>query len=622
MARARPSVAGSVVAQAKARAAATPDVTSLDREKPALTRLDAGVNHHTARPFLRAVFPGVEKPYICDVSFLLEFPNLTEPISAAYLNRCINLRPRSRTGLSSTLRSGFFAFLRQERLQNLALADLTKPVFIAFVKWLAAPRLNGQPLSPGTRALALTAIGSTLEALEDLSKWKSEARKARQHIPINPWPGRSRRGEPRERLTRDELSAIVAAAEKEVGNIQRRMAECRQLLETGRAVLAAGGLDYSDLATCLAGLDHRYPGVIPDISVIDDADKDLGRAVRDIHRHGYLTSYFYASSRDLVPFVLLLGVATAFNPDALLELDWSGVTNVERLGSSAVRIAARKARAAVDPVVLLDATDSSRMGPGVLLAMLRDLTIRVRDSVIDSRHRDRIFVFVPRMAASKHPKAFDSTKCGPSNDHTWKWALQDFASAHGIKPFGLSQLRPTVLDEVQFLTGDLLAAKAVGQQRNPQTLWYHYTSSGTRNRYRERIGEILLLRERWRQTVGVIDPRARAVAQDKGAATPGFFCFDPFASPRPGQTPNRLCEAYGECPSCPLAAANIGDSAAVALYLALRTAIYHAQGRVTPKAWLERWAPVLSDLDGLLCQVPERVTAEAQRYRINLPPVG
>lgn len=60
----------------------------------------------------------------------------------------------------------------------------------------------------------------------------------------------------------------------------------------------------------------------------------------------------------------------------------------------------------------------------------------------------------------------------------------------------------------------------------------------------------------------------------------------------------------------------------MALYLALRTAIYHAQGRVTPKAWLERWAPVLSDLDGLLCQVPERVTAEAQRYRINLPPVG
>jgi len=503
----------------------------------------------------------------------------------------------------------------------LALGELTKPIFVAFIGWLNAPRANGQPLSPNTRALALAAIGTTLETLENSPSWKNEARKVRQDIPKNPWPGQSRRHEPRERLSRDELGAIVAAAEEEVRNIQLRLAEGRQLLEAGRGALARGSRDYRDLATCLAALDQRYPGVIPDIPAIEDADNDLGRAVKRVHRHGNLTGYFYASSRDLVPFALLLTVSSAFNPDTLLALDWSGVTTVDRLGSPAIRLTSPKARGAEDPVVLLDTTESNETGPVVLLALLRDLTVRIRGSITDPADRDRVFVFVPRMAASKRPKAFSGMN-GPSGDHAWKWVLEDFAAAHGIKPFGLSQIRPTVLDEIQFLTGDLLAANAVGQQRNPQTVWYHYTSAGTRNRYRERVGEILLLRVRWLQTDGVIDPRTRTFAQDKGAATPGFFCFDPFDSPRPGQKSNRLCTAYGECPSCPLAAANIGDPAAVALYLALRRAIFRSQGPVSPNSWLERWAPVAADLDGVLSRVKKPVMDEAQRYHINLPPVG
>ena len=160
MARVKPSVAGSVVAQVKARSEATGNLVSLAQAKLALTRLDSDVDRDTAKPFLRAVFPrpGGGDPYVYDLSFLLEFPSLTGPISAAFLDRCLNLRPRSRRGISSALSCGFFAFLRQERLQNLALGELTKPIFVAFIGWLNAPRANGHPLSPNTRALALLSL--------------------------------------------------------------------------------------------------------------------------------------------------------------------------------------------------------------------------------------------------------------------------------------------------------------------------------------------------------------------------------------------------------------------------------------------------------------------------------
>ncbi len=623
MVRQKTTVAGSVVAQARAKAVATADFVSLDQESLSLTRLDRGVHQDTAQPFLRAVLPrqGSGNPDVHDLSFLLEFPALAEPIATAFLKRCVNLRPRSRRGLRSTLASGFFTFLRQGGLQKLAFAELRKSVFIGFVKWLDAPRANGQPLSPTTRALALYAISSTVEALEDSLQWKSAAQIIRHGIPKNQWPGQSRKIQPRERLSREQLGAIVAASEKEVMEIQCRLEEGRRLIEAGRAALTRGSRDYRDLATCVAALDQKYPAVIPDIRVIENADVNLGRAVKNVHRHATLTGYFYASSRDLVPFILLLAVSTVFNPDTLLRLKWAGVTKVDRLGSTAIRITAEKNRAAEDPVILLNATENEGIGAGLLLALLNDLSGRIRGSIFDLDHRDRVFVFVPRMAVSKHPTPF-SGKNGPSSAHAWKFALKQFAASHGIEPFNISQLRPTVLDEVQYLTGDLLAAKAVGQHRNPQTAWYHYTSTGTRNRYRERVGEVLLLRERWLQTEGVIDPRVRTAAQDKGAATPGFLCFDPFDSPRPGQTPNRLCTAYGDCPSCPLAAADVGDPAAVAAYLALQDAIVRSQGPISPNSWQERWTSVAADLEGLLLQVTKPVMDEAQRYHINLPPVG
>lgn len=276
-------------------------------------------------------------------------------------------------------------------------------------------------------------------------------------------------------------------------------------------------------------------------------------------------------------------------------------------------------------MVLLDATPTNGVGTLTVLNLLEALTARIRPHVVDPRHRDRLFIFMQPDGNPRVPRAFGMVDgLDPSREVILRTVLAKFIEDNALERFALNQIRPTILDEIQVVTGDILTAVRVGQQKNPQTLWHHYTSDGTKQRYEERLGEVFMLRERWLATEGVIDPRTRirTAGMDRGAATPGFFCFDPFDSPHPAQAKGRLCTAYGECPSCPLAAADVSDVTTVAMYLALEKAIYAAQGRVTPKAWLTRWAPVLINLDALLAHAPAFVRTQAAALAVNFPPVG
>jgi hypothetical protein len=201
-------------------------------------------------------------------------------------------------------------------------------------------------------------------------------------------------------------------------------------------------------------------------------------------------------------------------------------------------------------------------------------------------------------------------------------ALNSFRKVNNLEHFTLSQLRPTLIDMTLFLNGDLAAAQALGNHRKPHTTWTFYTSSGVKKRFLERLGEVLVLRQRWIDTKGVIDPRRLTQSQDKSAATPGFICLDPFDSPRKNQNKGRACKAYGECPSCPLAAADLGNASTVALYFALKYSIYKSQSSMSAQTWLLRWAPVLADLDALLEMIPQSMLESSKIFRFTLPSVG
>jgi hypothetical protein len=442
---------------------------------------------------------------------------------------------------------------------------------------------------------------------------------------------------PTEVLGLDALLAIIAASEKEVVAVGERFSHGQVLIEEGqsrpvhiplrnRARRREGYGDYSEFAVCLSAAHLAYPGILPTNEQIAEQRPQLARALKDLHGTKKIQSYLYPSSRDLVPFVLLLSIATVFNPDTVLKLDWKDVDfNKEQAGRRAVEIIGKKPRGARDLVCLLDpdAGASANLSLEQLLTTLKNICSRLRTCLL-GRHANRIFVFA-NYRGDRCARAFDhmSAKRGVSASHDqFESALALFVRDNQLPYFTLSQIRASVLDLVQFIHGDLETARKVGNHKRPVTTWTHYTSDGIKKRYRERIGQIVIMRERWFETSGVIDPRRLTPDQDKGAATPGFSCLDPFDSPRPLQTRGKLCKDYGGCPSCPLAAAHPANPVCVGQYMALERAIYRSQPEMSASTWLDRWVPVLVDLKALQAHIPDSVLAESRKISIILPNVG
>lgn len=538
--------------------------------------------------------------------------------------------PSSRSEMFRTVRRGFLSYLNFSKLTQIHPSDIDDEVLIGFREWLLRPS-SGKPLHPKTVGKLLGMVRVSLESVEG-GQWVQDARRIAERVPFG-IAGVRTKLEPTEVLSTDALLSIMHSAEKEVLEIEARLHNATGLIAEGRERLAALGCklqknknDYADLATCLAKIDALFSNVVPDLESLARNDRDLANAVKSIHTQRKVSSFFHPTARDLVPFIILLTISTVFNPDTVLTLEWSCINrDRDRAGTPAVEIVGVKGRASSDLVRLLDPESgvSQSLSLHRLLNCLKELCARVRP-LVNKEHADRLFVYVPE-SRDKNPRSFGSYQGGnevASGDITWRYNLRSFIRAHQLPHFSLGQLRPTILDMVQMIDGGLEAAQKVGNHRSPITTWTHYTSSGVRNRYRERIGQVLLLRERWITSRGDIDPRRLDSSQDKGAATPGFICFDPFDSPRPNQQPGKLCSDYGGCPSCPLGGARPNDPTSVAYYTALKETIFKSQSKMSARTWLERWVPVLADLRALLELVSNEVLNESKKIRITLPLVG
>jgi hypothetical protein len=625
--RRKPSSAAVVAAQVKARAEFAENVEPIVQ-----TRAEKGTDPKTGKPILIAVFPrksGAE-PHRMDLSFLLSFPNLQPMFTEAFLLWGASCKENTRSETLKSLKSGFFKYLMKSWPCTLAPREIDDELLIGFREYLLnSVGASGKPRGPRYTRQLLGALRSVLGAV-DVGLWADSARRIVERVPPGPI-GANSKSEPTEVLGLDQLLLILAAAEKEVLAIEERFAGATKLMAEGHAKLnnpgrvkAGNRTDYSELAVCLAALDDAYPDIIPDLQVLVDDNSALGRAVWQVHGQREVCSYFFPSGRDIVPFVLLLAIATVFNAETVLNLKWSDIDfEKDRAGTPAVEIRGAKDRAIEDFIRLLDpeAAVSSQLSLKRLLSCLQNITARIRPAAMSS-NSDCLFLCIQQTGTKRAKSVGEGYGGGKGGSSVWKWALVNFIKDNQLPPFTLKQLRPTILNLVQFIDGSLEAAQRVGNHKRPVTTWTHYTSSAVRKRYRERIGQIIVLRERWLETEGVIDPRRLMPGQEKGAATPGFLCLNPLDSPRPNQQPGRLCKDYGGCPACPMAAAFPNDSISVGYYSALELAIYRSQPMMSTKTWLERWVPVLADLRALLALTSPDVLDEARKVSIKLPNVG
>jgi hypothetical protein len=626
------SAGASVAVQAARRKEARGHVPELP-----MRRLEHGIHPKTGRPTYHAVLPqpGGLEPSRIDISFMLEFPNLLLLFGPAFLAYCAGQKAGTYREAASNLKLGFFKFVRLVYGANLHPEEINDVVLLAYRSHLNLEKgKNGKALAGATIANYLGSLRNVLASLTS-GPFAQAARRIAGRVPAGP-AGRVKTTVPTEVLSLDELLRVMEAAEREVLAVEARYLRGLELIDFGSRKLAyveasAGYLDEAsfELDTALATLNKLYPGMIPEISTVAEENQALSESMRRLAKeHGGidLSRYFHPSSRDLVAFVILITITAVFNPDTALWLKWENIDMQKDVaGIPMIEIIGVKDRATDNLVRLLDpnAGVSSLISLYRLLTLLRNYTARIRPFVAKG-HEDFIFIFLQETRV-KNPKSWGklgSTFQGPSHDSVWKFSLESFVKQNGLKRFTLSQLRPTVLNLVQTLDGSLEAAVRVGNHGSVRTTWTHYTSDGVRKQYRERIGQILLLRERWFDSEGRVDPRIRTAPADKGAATPGFMCVDPFDSPRPNQVPGRLCNDYGGCPACPLSGAFPQDPDSVAFYTALVDAIFKSQGIMSSKTWLKRWAPVLSDLRALLALVPEDILLRSQQVVVRLPLVG
>lgn len=596
-------------------------VNSLDEARIRRTKL------HFSNDFreIFVEFPGPGgQQFSLDVSFLGEAPRLARPLAEGFRIYGVGKRQKSIIGRRSELQVGFLAFLRDKRLLHIGLEEIDRSLWNQFKQWLDTKIdvRRGEVIHPKTRALTFGALVAVLKALKSVPEFSRVARVVFDSRPSITWDYVQTRTTQRARLSFEALQAIDSAVAKDIEALRARVETAEEVLQTGRERLASGEADLSDIATCAAYVDMKYPDGLPSLSVLREQDPDLyryigGGRVGKVHGIVAIKGILYPDARDLVPLVVALAIESSLNPATLFGLCWSDIVAGERLGEPVIRLGGSKWRSDEDPLVPISA---ERIEP--ILELTRRLTRQVRQTV-PPLMKNRLFLFSRLNGSKRAGRGLGGDDRGVvTSDLSWQRGLAAFCKDHELEPFTLSQIRATIGDEIAFREGIVVSSQVLGHQQ-AQTTEMHYVSDGTRWRELEYLGRAMIFRDRWFNTNGRIDPRRRRLTprMDRGAATPGFFCFDPYDSPWPMQRKDRLCTAYGRCPSCPLAAADIHDAGAVALYLSLRTAIFDAQGRLTGEAWLSRYCQAVVDLDSLLKHVPAEIMESAQRFQVKLPPV-
>ena len=413
-------------------------------------------------------------------------------------------------------------------------------------------------------------------------------------IPPAPWAGAlaiSMR--PTEVLTTDDWRALHLACKTEIAQTMKDVASDWELIERGRAELperAKSQGTYRAIEPCLAELERTFPGVIPKRPLIFATNPHLDNAIVTYHSYTRITRPFYPRPRLLVPFVLLLGMHTLANGSLLLRVGETNFSHQEVMGKARLVWQAFKPRANSSQRRSFLITDDED-NPARLLEWLRKWTSRIRPFALQSLRR-RVFLFVPEIR-SKEVTTFLPGNNDASSE-SWDLNLARFLQDHRLPALNLRMLRATGLDQVRLLfDDDLRAIQAAGGQRSETVIAQSYKSGGARARGAEKIGQVVQLQIRWVQTSGKIDPRRVTTGQDRGAATPGWDCLDPFDSPIVGQTCGKLCSAYGACAVCPLASTNPKSAYSLVRILQMKALISESQATLPSQRWHLFWAKAL-----------------------------
>lgn len=305
-----------------------------------------------------------------------------------------------------------------------------------------------------------------------------------------------------------------------------------------------------------------------------------------------LRPLFFPTARTVAPFIILISIYSAYNPDTAKQIKFSDITIVGReskndvLGSTII-IQANKNRASALQTVSFPINDDVS-NPYVLLEFQKIWRSAV-DDLIANENKDFCFLYVP--TGRKEVKPFIGEGICASS-------IRNFVKDHDLPYFQLDDLRQAMLDIGGHLFGgNLLALQKIAGHLSIATTYKNYSSTALIALNDEKFAVYLTARERWMDTMGKLDPRDLSGQAEILSATPGFLCLAPYDSPVPGEHSGRLCRAYGSCPDCPLSGVRTDSAYNYLRLLQLKKLIDEAKTELSPSRWLSVWRSRLEALD-------------------------
>jgi len=551
-------------------------------------------NDHRPRS-LSFVFKDREYPngiQTLDGTDLLTVPKLWRVLAEAFVATCgIMSSGRSRLNEMKNLSFGFVRFVRTLPTPGkLALGDLSTTFFNGLIGYIGRKKDDGQYVS--SASVRVHHLGVVRKLVEWLKSHPVYSKQLPQHCDIrrNPWPKASRQYVPTELLDDDTWQKLYRVLSEETTETMKLVNQKRLAMNVGKVQLNARGTQHLRLNTLELALAYAKETGADTSSLKGIKNPRLRRFVTT---HGFrrFVVAFYPTPRSMVPFVYLLAMHTLFNKQQLMDLESSEISYEDLLGTKRVVFSVPKARSRGRKQRRSFQVSDEPDNPAVLVEFLRDWTADIRP-LLRPMHRDRVFAFAVRGRSDQFsPGTFEDNRHGFSH-HFVNNAIP-FFQKHGLPQIGFRQIRYTGLDLVHSLFGgDLRAVQAIGNQRSPQTITDHYTSAAARRRNDAKLVSAMNLRARYVDSRGVIDPRKEPNHTDKGAATPGWKCLDPYCSPIPGQVEGRLCNAYGRCAVCPLGFLDLKSPYALARLLQFDQELDRARTYLNSQRWVSAWAPV------------------------------
>lgn len=601
-----------------------------------------------------------------DLSYLLAFPHLTEPFAQAVQEVCKSKASEFATccRMGRELGTGFFAFLQENTLNDLSLAQLTTSHIEGFKSWLDRADKTGVAVYVVcTREQMMCPLRQVVKYLKQSDKWAPQLA-SDLHIRPRMWAGQKGGRKPTPIIHAEDYRKIYQACKNEIIEITGHVKAMRAALQAnlshpaalvpetaektvfGKAVF--GKLNpYDDLGVLLATLHRRYPRQILTSEWLGTLnDRSLACAVLK-RRMSDVSTCFYPSARALVPFVLMMAIHLDYNkatimgskvndyrivtgklgrPEfaasaSLVEEEDVADTAEEKGGEKLFMGAPIKKRARYRPQERILPAEDAPDNPAFLWQFLVEWTEWLRPTTALA-WQNRLFLYVPGTTSpNKKMQGFDGAT-NPGSDGNFDRAYKAFFRDHRLTPYTFKQFRATGLDIVDVaFDGDIRAKQAAGVHAEVQTTYQCYTTDAQMQRGDEALAQLSAARERFRKMQGKSDPRRKPLGADIGAATPGWTCSDPYDSPL--YEKNKLCIGYGRCPACPLGSINPNDCYSAAQAFNLLDVIDKAVESMAPAVWFERYGPSRKALTELwLSKIPDHVLDQVSKMKLPpLPPL-